>query len=151
MSQVKYYDALPERDDKRMSEGLVAYEKKQGVDVNYKRHSIVISNNDNEAVGVLNAYTAFSEIYIDDLWVDAVVRGQGYGRRLVTLLEEQFKGRGFNNINLVTSEFQAPDFYRKCGFIQEFVRINKENPQLTKYFFVKFLNEGSETQGVLSQ
>ena len=28
---------------------------------------------------VINAYTAFVEIYIDDIWVDSDYRGQGYG------------------------------------------------------------------------
>ena len=28
--------------------------------------------------------------------------------------------------------------YKKCGFEVEFIRENKENPKLTKYFLVKY-------------
>ncbi len=102
-----------------------------------------------EVIGVLNAYTAFSEICIDDIWVDSVHRGNGYGKQLVFTLENKFKGKGFNNINLVTSAFQAPEFYKKCGFTAEFTRENKKNPKLSKTFFVKFFEEDIQTQGIL--
>ena len=63
------------------------------------------------------------------------------GRSLVERLESHFRGQGFNNISLVTSAFQAPGFYEKCGFNLEFVRVNEKEPKLTKYFFVKFLGD----------
>ena len=50
---------------------------------------------------------------------------------------------------MVTSAFQAPGFYEKCGFQAEFVRVNKKNPKLTKTFFVKFFNDEVQTQGIL--
>ncbi|MDR1254909.1 MAG: GNAT family N-acetyltransferase [Puniceicoccales bacterium] len=54
---------------------------------------------------------------------------KGYGRKLLQELELQFEGKGFWNINLCTSEFQAPEFYKKCGFELEFIRkiINIQN------------------------
>lgn len=145
-------DMLDEIDDeleKRMRDGFVAFEAKNGINVNYKRFSLVLSINGNQ-IGVLNAYTTFSEIYVDDLWVDEAYRGNGYGRALLRHLEKIFKGNGFNNINLVTSAFQAPEFYRKCGFKPEFKRINEKNPKLCKMFFVKFFGEKLQTQGVIT-
>ena len=38
------------------------------------------------------------------------------GRKLLNNLEESFKNKGYNNINLVTNGFQAAEFYKKCGF-----------------------------------
>ena len=46
---------------------------------------------------------------------------------------------GFENINLTTYGFQAPEFYQKCGYRVEFIRRNKENPKLDKYYFVRYL------------
>lgn len=41
-------------------------------------------------------------------------------------------------MNLTTYGFQAPELYRKFGFKVEFIRENKENPKLNKYFLVKY-------------
>ena len=70
------------------------------------------------------------------------------GKILLQNLEERFKNKGFNNINLVTSAFQAPDFYRKCGYTEEFVRVNKVNPKFTKYFFIKYFEDDNQYQGI---
>lgn len=55
------------------------------------------------------------------------------------VVEEYYKGKEYNNINLTTYEFQAPKFYEKCGFEIEFIRKDRENPKLSKYFLVKYL------------
>lgn len=133
-----------------MSADLVNYERQHGITVNYRKFSMLLRNENSHILGVLKAYTAFAEIYIEDMWVDSQYRAQGYGRRLIEELEKHFTGEGFNNINLCTSQFQAPDFYRKCGFIEEFVRVNQTNPQFSKSFFVKFFPDQVQTQGLIS-
>lgn len=122
-----------------------------GIDVNYKKFALVLKDESGNTMGVLNAFTAFSEVYVDDMWVDSSCRGKGYGRKLLQELENRFEGKGFNNINLVTSAFNAPEFYKKCGFIVEFVRENKINPQLTKNFFIKYFKNEYQTQGIIKK
>ncbi|HAT8124913.1 TPA: GNAT family N-acetyltransferase [Legionella pneumophila] len=146
--QISFVDKIDDETERKMTNELIAYEAKHGIDVNYQRFSVVISDEKEVIFGVINAYTAFAEIYIDDIWVDSVYRGKGYGRQLLSALENHFKGQGFNNINLVTSAFQAPEFYKKCGYTAEFTRLNNKNPKLSKTFFVKFFNEDSETKGI---
>ena len=41
-------------------------------------------------------------------------------------VENHFKDKNFENINLTTYEFQAPEFYKKCGYKVEFIRENKK-------------------------
>lgn len=116
------------------------YEAQNGVACNYWPFYITAENN-GEIVGVLNAYTAFSEIYVEDLCVNPNFRRHGIGREMLTYLFDFFLGKGFENINLVTNQFQAKEFYTKCGFDLEFIRESKTNPKLTKFFFVKYFNK----------
>lgn len=140
---IEFVDELSKDVDEKMQKDLVKYESSHGIDVNYKKFSIVAKDKNGTPIGVVNAYTAFAEVYVDDIWVDTSFRSQGYGRKLLQELENHFKGKGFNNINLVTSAFQAPEFYKKCGFTVEFIRNNIENPKLTKTFFVKYFEQKS--------
>jgi ribosomal protein S18 acetylase RimI-like enzyme len=88
---------------------------------------------------------------IEDMWVDINYRGKGFGKQLIDKLIQHFEGKGFNNINLCTSAFQAPEFYKKCGFNLEFIRENTKNPNLTKFFFVRFFNNQIQNQGIIIQ
>lgn len=147
--KIEFTDTLSNDIEEKMRKDLVEYENGHGIDVNYKKFALVLKDESGNVIGVLNAFTAFSEIYVDDMWVDSAHRGKGYGRKLLQKLENHFEGKGFNNINLVTSEFSAPGFYKKCGFIVEFVRENKINPQLTKTFFIKYFKNKNQMQGIL--
>ncbi|MDP1880771.1 MAG: GNAT family N-acetyltransferase [Parachlamydiaceae bacterium] len=149
--KIEFVDKISDAEEAKMTKDMVAYERAHGIDVNYKKFSIVLRDDKEIVFGVLNAFTAFAEIYVDDIWVDTPYRGKGYGKKLLQELENHFQGRGFNNINLVTNAFQAPGFYEKCGFKVEFVRENKKHPKLTKTFFVKFFNEETQTQGILKK
>jgi ribosomal protein S18 acetylase RimI-like enzyme len=152
---VNFMESTPADVETRRSEDLVFYEASHGVTVNYKKFALLLRDfsyreNANNTIGVLEGYTAYAEIYIDDLWVDSNHRNLGHGSRLLRELEVKFRDKGFNNINLVTSAFQAAGFYRKCGFVEEFTRVNSYNPRFNKTFFVKFFSNSDQTQGILS-
>lgn len=146
--KIDLVDKIDAKTEEKMRDGFIENETKNAVEINYKCFSITISKN-NDIIGVLCAYTALSEIYVDDIWVDKNHRGKGFGKKLLSFLENHFKGKGFNNINLVTSDFQAPDFYKKCGYKAEFRRINEKNSKFNKTFFVKYFGEETQTQGLL--
>lgn len=113
------------------------YETQNGVIYNYTPFSFVAKEKE-EILGVVTGFTCYAEVYIDELVVMENHRGKNIGRQLIKAVEECYKDCGFNNINLCTSEFQAPKFYEKCGFKLEFVRENVDNPKLNKYFYVKY-------------
>ena len=113
------------------------YEAKNGIVCNYTPFCF-IAKEDNEIVGAISGATFFSEVYIDELVVNEEHRGKDIGTKLINEVEEYFKDSGFNNMNTCTNEFQAPKFYEKCGFELEFVRKNKDNPKLNKYFYIKY-------------
>lgn len=137
MITTEFVETLPSDLTKKMEDGLLEYETKHGIDVNFKRFSLVLRE-EQEVIGILNAFHSYSCIHIEDLWVKDTYRGQGYGKKLIETLENHFKGNGFDNLNTVSCAFQAPGFYKKCGFQEEFVRVNDRDPNLTMTFFVKF-------------
>ncbi len=149
MTTIKFVDELGTEIEAKMRRDLEKYESSHGIDVNYKQFALVLTDKYDNAIGVLNAFTAFAEISVCDLWVEISHRRKGYGRQLLQFLENHFKDKGFNNINLITSQFQAPEFYKKCGFELEFVRKNIKNPNLSKSFFIKYFDDEIQTQGTL--
>ena len=112
------------------------YEAKNGVVCNYTPFCFIAKEND-ELMGAIAGATFFSEVYIDELVVREDQRGKDIGTKLINAVEEYYKDSGFDNMNTCTNEFQAPKFYEKCGFQLEFVRKNKTNSKLNKYFYVK--------------
>jgi ribosomal protein S18 acetylase RimI-like enzyme len=147
--RIEFLDQLPADVDGKVQRGHVNDEAGHGIVCDYKPFSLVVRSAAGDAIGVLSAYTAFAEIYVDDIWVDPGHRGVGLGRELLTALESHYQNQGYNNINLVTSQFQAVGFYEKCGYEVEFVRTNKHHPKLTKTFFVKFFRGAPQTKGIL--
>lgn len=139
--KISFIEELPEEIQEKAEQGLTEYEISHQINVNYQPFALVLTDEKNDVMGVLSAFTSYSSIHIDDMWVDKDHRGKGYGKALLAELENRFKDKGLNNINLVSCAFQAPEFYKKCGFKTEFVRENVKNPKLTMTFFVKFFNE----------
>ena len=90
--------------------------------------------------GILTGNAYYREVHIRDLIVPEAYRRRQIGSLLIRRVEDDFRGKGYENINLSTYRFQAPGFYQKCGFKIEFVRENKEDPRLSKYFFVKYFD-----------
>lgn len=136
MMETEYSNNFEEL-NKIAHELLSEYDSENGVEYNFNKFSFIAKDND-KLVGSITGFSYYSEITINNLVVRKEYRGKGIGTKLIRTVEKHFANKGFNNINLVTNDFQAPKFYEKCGFELEFVRENKKNPKFTKYFFVKY-------------
>ncbi len=132
---------LSEETEAEMTQGVKEHALSHGINIDWTPFALELFNEKNEIIGVLEAFSSYSSIYINELWVDKAYRGKGYGKQLIAELERLYKNKGFNNINTVTCAFQAPNFYKKCGFTAEFVRENIQNPKLSMTFFVKFFED----------
>ena len=137
MLNIEYKENLDEEIYKIIDTEFNKFANKNEVICNYKPFAF-IAKEDDELVGIITGHSYYKEVHISDLIVYEQYRNKHIGSKLVEAVENNYKDKGFQNINLTTYNFQAPEFYKKCGFKVEFIRENKENPKLNKYFLVKY-------------
>ena len=125
----KYYGFINKEFDK--------YAESNDVICNYKPFNF-IAKDDDKVIGIITGNSYYKEVHIGDLIVLEEYRHNHIGSKLIQKVNDYFKDKGFENMNLTTYAFQAPEFYKKCGFNVEFIRENKENPKLNKYYLVKY-------------
>lgn len=65
--------------------------------------------------------------YLSDLLVENEYRGNGYGKKLLELLEEKIKSLGIKHIWTWTADYEAASFYLKHGY-KTFVRFENFYP-----------------------
>lgn len=89
-------------------------------------------------VGGLYGRIAAGWMFIELLSVPEAMRGKGHGRQLMEQAEALARERGCIGIWLDTFSFQAPEFYRRLGFVV-FGEINDYPPGHSRYFLQKRL------------
>ena len=114
------------------------YARKYNIRVDYNDFCFV-AKDDDKVIGILVGHSYYNEVHITDLIVIEEYRSKGVGTELIKRVEQEFTGRNFENINLTTFAFQAPEFYKKMGFEVEHVRKSSDE-KLTKYFLIKHIN-----------
>ncbi len=68
--------------------------------------------------GVYGNYSGSSGwLYVSVLWVSEGARGRGHGSRLLQSIEREAMRRGCTDAYLDTFSFQAPEFYKRLGYV----------------------------------
>ena len=137
MIEIEYKEQLDETFYSMIDTEFNKFAEKNNVICNYAPFNF-IAKEDNKVVGIITGHSYYSEVHIGDIIILEEYRNKKIGTKLIETVENYYKDKGFENINLTTYKFQAPEFYKKCGFKLEFIRENKENPKLSKCFFVKY-------------
>jgi len=135
---IEYIKNLNEELDKMIGSEFDKFAAKNEIVCNYVPFAFAAKENDT-VIGIVTGHSYYNEAHIADLIVYEQYRNKRIGSKLMEAVESYCKNKGFANINLSTYNFQAPGFYLNHGFELEFIRENKENPKLNKYFFVKYL------------
>lgn len=137
MLNIEYKDNLEEEFYSMIDNEFNKFAIKNGVTCNYMPFAFV-AKEDNKIVGIITGNSYYKEVHISDLIVLEQYRNKHIGSKLMETVENYYKNKGYENINLTTYGFQALEFYKKCGFKVEFIRKSKENPKLNKYYLVKY-------------
>ena len=137
MLKIEYVEQL----DKVLGEMIgVEFDKHSttnGIDCNYLPFIFVAKDN-NEAVGIITGQAVYGEVRIDNFIVSEQHRDKHIGSKLIETVERYYRDKGCAYMEVTTHDFQAPKFYQKHGFKVDFIRENKENPKLNKYFLIKY-------------
>ena len=137
MIEVEYKENLDEGIYEIIDEEFNKFATKNGIICNYKSFAFV-AKEESKIIGIITGNSYYKEVHISDLIVLEQYRNKHIGSKLMETVENYYKNKGYENINLTTYGFQALEFYKKCGFKVEFIRKNKENPKLNKYYLVKY-------------
>ena len=137
MIEVEYRENLDEGIYEIIDEEFNKFATKNGIICNYKSFAFV-AKEESKIIGIITGNSYYKEVHISDLIVLEQYRNKHIGSKLMETVENYYKNKGYENINLTTYGFQALEFYKKCGFKVEFIRKSKENPKLNKYYLVKY-------------
>ena len=137
MINIEYTENLDEKIYKTIDTEFNKFAIQKGAMCNYKSFAF-IAKDDDKFVGIITGKSYYKEVHISELIILEKYRNMHIGSELIKTVESYYKDKGLENINLTTYEFQAPEFYKKCGFEVEFIRKSKEDPKLNKYYFVKY-------------
>ncbi len=91
----------------------------------------------NKQAGLI-AYIFGNWLFIEFLFVDESLRGQGIGKALVERAEENARRNGCKHAFLSTNGFQAPGFYPKLGYNRVFT-LTEFPRDGERYYFTKDL------------
>ena len=100
---------------------------------------IFLRTPERELVGGVYGWMWGECLEVHYLWVRPDVRGKGYGKRLMALIEEQAAQKGCTQAVLETFSFQAPEFYAKRGY-EIWGSLEGYPDQCRKYFLKKRLS-----------
>ncbi|MDA9271967.1 GNAT family N-acetyltransferase [bacterium] len=83
----------------------------------------------------INALSCWQMLDISELYVDENYRGKGLGTLLINKIEDEARGLGSIMSHTDTFDWQAKDFYLKCGY--EIFGVLENCPIGHKRFFLK--------------
>ena len=112
MLNIEYQANLDEKYYKIIDEEFDKFANKNDVVCNYTPFAFVAME-DNEFLGIITGNSYYNEVHISELIVVEEYRNKKIGTKLVKAVEDFYKDKGFENINLTTYGFQAPEFYKK--------------------------------------
>lgn len=102
--------------------------------------NIIVSDNNKNWIGGLNANVYWDWMEINDFWFHESYRGKGIGGQLLDKAEKVAREKGAKKVLLTTFEFQARSFYEIKGY-QVVGEVKDYPPGSSYYTMVKVLGK----------
>jgi GNAT superfamily N-acetyltransferase len=117
--------------------GLVGYNTEKMGKQKYKRLAVSLRDRGKIVGGIVGELWT-SVLFIQLFWIEQRSRGSGNGTKLIAAIENEAKRFGAIRSYVDTMSFQAPGFYRSCGY-EEFGSIDGYPGGVTRHWFTKEL------------
>jgi GNAT superfamily N-acetyltransferase len=117
--------------------GLIRYNGEKLGKQKYRRFAISLRDK-KVIVGGIVGEVWTSVLFIQFFWIEERFRGKGHGAALIEKIEEEARRFGAVRSYLDTMSFQAPVFYRSCGY-EAFGTIDGYPGGVTRHWFTKAL------------
>jgi GNAT superfamily N-acetyltransferase len=123
----------------RVSVGLYQHNTACIGERSYDKAAIYARDDAGAVIGGIFFDLIWEWLHIEWLWVEEAHRGEGLGGELLARAEALALERGITRAHLETTSFQAPDFYRRHGYV---VFGEIEKPPGHRWFYMKKDLEG---------
>ena len=117
--------------------GLIGYNNERMGKQTYKRLAISLKQR-GKIVGGIVGEVWTQVLFIQLFWIEQKYRGKDHGTKLIAAIEDEARKFGATRSYLDTMSFQAPGFYRACGY-EEFGSIEGYPGGVTRHWFTKSL------------
>jgi GNAT superfamily N-acetyltransferase len=117
--------------------GLIGYNTEKMGKQKYKRFAITLRER-GKIVGGIVGEVWTTVLFIQLFWIEQKYRGKDFGTRLIKAIEDEARKFGATRSYVDTMSFQAPGFYRTCGY-EEFGAIEGYPKGVTRHWFTKAL------------
>jgi GNAT superfamily N-acetyltransferase len=117
--------------------GLLRYNGEKMGKQKYKRLAVSLSEG-KKIVGGITGEVWTTVLFIQLFWLEQKFRGKDHGTKLIKAIEDEARRFGASRSYLDTMSFQAPGFYRACGY-EEFGSIEGYPEGVTRHWFTKSL------------
>src|SRR5215471_6057870 len=95
--------------------GLIGYNNERMGKQQYKRLAVSLKERGKISGGIVGeVWTAV--LFIQWFWIDQKLRGEQHGTKLIAAIEDEARKIGCTRSYVDMMSFQAPGFYRSCGY-----------------------------------
>jgi GNAT superfamily N-acetyltransferase len=122
---------------KAVLDGLIGYNTEKMGKQKYKRLAVSLRER-NKVVGGIVGEVWTTVLFIQLFWIEQKLRGKDHGTTLIKTIEDEARRFGATHSYVDTMSFQAPGFYRGCGY-KEFGSIEGYPGNVTRHWFTKSL------------
>lgn len=130
------FEANPHpKDLQKINKGIMDYAQQQKGHKPLEFFDFFIRDENNILRGGCGGNTLYGCLHIDQLWLEASLRGQGFGTQLVLAAEQFGQEQGCTFATVNTMDWEGLDFYKKLGYKVEFERHGFEKNSI--FYFLR--------------